>query len=295
MSKRFNELGRVITRAIVQDDCLVLYQMTSPGNRAFNFPTSSRKIGEFMKWLQTQIDNGILQVTNINQVGEALDAAWTNIYIYNSYKRGIMRARQELKHAGFNVPMFGDELEWDNYLTQPFHTDRLGILYVRTFNDLKGITDAMSSQISRVLTQGMADGDNPRLIARKLNAVIKRGGQDLGITDTIGRYIPARRRAEILARTEIIRAHHSATIQEYRNWGAEGVQLLAEFRTAGDDRVCEICQSFHGNTYTLDKAEGVIPVHPQCRCMMLPFRKGKDKSERWNDLAAVRGGQLQSI
>jgi hypothetical protein len=78
-------------------------------------------------------------------------------------------------------------------------------LFTRVFSDLKGITSAMDAQISRVLAQGIADGDGPALLARKLVATIngtKMG--DLALTDTLGRFIPATRRAMILARTEII-------------------------------------------------------------------------------------------
>jgi len=132
----------------------------------------------------------------------------------------------------------------------------------------------MDQLISRILAQGIADGDNPRLLARKLVAVIDgTGAGELGITDSLGRFIPAARRAEILARTEIIRAHHQAMIQEYMNWGVEGVTILAEWKTAGDHRVCERCEAHEGETFTLEVAMNMIPLHPQCRCLALPYRK----------------------
>ena len=36
--------------------------------------------------------------------------------------------------------------------------------------------------------------------------------------------------------------------------------------TVGDDRVCDICESYEGNTYTLAEARALIPAHPNCRC-----------------------------
>jgi SPP1 gp7 family putative phage head morphogenesis protein len=94
---------------------------------------------------------------------------------------------------------------------------------------------------------------------------------DLGITDTLGRFIPAARRAEILARTEIIRAHHLGTIQEYRNQGLLNIVVKAEWKTAGDDRVCTKCASLEGKVFTLDEIEPMIPAHPNCRCIALPY------------------------
>lgn len=283
MRKRFRELRGVIRKAIVDQDCfglrggqsnLLFQQMRVPPSRAFDFPLSEDKIAAFMEWLREQIDRGILEVSEFPQRGMAAREAWTNMYISDSYKRGVMRARYEMQKAGFDIPSIQATGGIAASMSTPFHMDRVGLLFIRTFNDLKGITDAMSGQIARVLAQGIADGDNPMLLARKLNSIINGAGAgDLGITDTLGRFIPAERRAQMLARTEIIRAHHSATIQEYRNWGVEGVNVKAEFVTAGDERVCQECAALEGNVYTLDQAEGLIPVHVMCRCMCLPFRQ----------------------
>lgn len=273
MRVRFDRLKRQIYDAVVTKDGfgmqehITVFQITP---RQFNFPTSKKKIEEFMKWLETQINKELLTTMYMPQLGRALAEEWTNMYILDSYKRGVIRARTEMRNAGYDVPTIEQSGGIDIIMQTPIHLDRVGILYARVFEDLKGITKAMSSQISRVLAQGMIDGDNPRVIARKLLKVITGEGKDLAITDSLGRFIPAKRRAEMLARTEIIRAHHKGAIQEMRNWGIEGVHVLAEFRTAGDERVCEQCGSMQGNTYTLDEAENLIPVHPMCRCCVIP-------------------------
>lgn len=280
---RFRELQRLIYMAIVEQDVFGLqveqYQMTLPGKHQFNFPRSGDKTAAFMDWLREQQERGILEVRHIPQLGGAIEGQWTNQYISDSYKRGVIRARYEMNRAGvMNVPSLEATGGIEASMSSPFHVDRLGILYTRVFEELKGITHAMDQQISRVLAQGIADGDNPRLLARKLIATIDGTGiGELGITDTLGRFIPAQRRAEMMARTEIIRAHHQATIQEYRNWGLEGVQVRAEFRTAGDDRVCEQCASLHRREFSLQEIEYIIPVHPHCRCIALPVTNTKKR------------------
>jgi SPP1 gp7 family putative phage head morphogenesis protein len=194
-----------------------------------------------------------------------------------------------LKKAGFTVPNIEESGGITNVMGTPFHADRLGVLYTRTFSELKGITKAMDQLISRTLTQGIADGDNPVLLARKLVSVINGAGADrLGMKDSLGRWIPGRRRAEIMARTEIIRAHHQATIQEYRNWGAEGVVVQAEWQTAGDERVCATCASMQGEVYKLDVIQNMIPIHAQCRCLALPYRPGRDEAQTWDEMPAVK-------
>jgi SPP1 gp7 family putative phage head morphogenesis protein len=282
MTKRFGTLCVAIANKIITEDCFGLNEqiLTQGSGRAvFAFPRSADKVEAFMKWLQQQVDEGILSIKEFEQIGTSIDKAWTNLYIIDSYKRGIIRARYELQKAGYkNVPSIDATGGVEMSMMIPLHMDRLGLLYTRVFTDLKGITSTMDTIISRILTQGIADGDNPRLLAKKLISSINGTNMgELGMTDSLGRFIPAARRAEMLARTEIIRAHHQATIQEYKNWGAEGVNVLAEMLTANDSRVCGICEALTlKNPYTLDEAMNLIPVHPNCRCFCLPFEVGVD-------------------
>lgn len=277
LRRRFNELTQVIRRAVVDQDVFGLrpptvFQMEVPRQGQFIFVRSADKVQGFMGWFREQVDRGILEVREVPvQVGAGVEAAWTNKYVFDSYKRGVIRARYELDKAGYRVPSIETTGGIEISMSTPFHLDRLGLIYSRAYDELRGITAAMDTQISRVLAQGLADGDGPSLLARKLVGTINGVGMgDLALTDTLGRFIPARRRAEVLARTEVIRAHHVATIQEYRNWAVEGVVVQAELRTAGDGRVCERCASLEGQIYTLDEIETIIPVHPQCRCIALP-------------------------
>jgi SPP1 gp7 family putative phage head morphogenesis protein len=276
MKRRFAELTRVLKKAIVEEDCFGLkvqtYQMSTPGKKAFAFSRSAEKVDMFMEWLKKQVDKGIVDVKTYQQVGSSIEAAWTNLYIYDSYKRGLQKARQELIRSGYDVPSIDATGGIDVAMQNIFHAERVGLLFTRVYNDLKGITAQMDTQISRVLSQGMIDGDGMLMIARKLIATINGTGMgELGITDTLGRFIPAARRAEMIARTEIIRAFTEATLQEYRNWGVYNIKVLAEWHTTGDDRVCDICQSHEGKIYTLDEASGLIPKHPNCRCIFLPY------------------------
>ena len=57
----------------------------------------------------------------------------------------------------------------------PIHSDRLRYLYTRNFNELQGVANDMANQISRILTQGIADGDSPRVLASKLYKTIGGG------------------------------------------------------------------------------------------------------------------------
>ncbi len=268
MNRRFNRLIKAMNQAIVDRDCFGLKRIggyAAPFNRAFNFPRSQDKVSAFMDWLDKQVKEDLLEIRKEQQLGQAIEQAWTNTYIHSAYQKGVLKARGELKAEGYDIPDIDEQGGIGAVLNGPIHADRLGLLFTRTYSGLKGITDAMDSQISQVLAMGIADGKYPIELAKMLNKTITGMGEDLGITDALGRFIPAKRRAEMLARTEIIRAHNQAILQEAKNWGIEGVHVIAEVVTAGWN-VCPQCQRLEGKTFSIDEAWNLIPVHPHCRC-----------------------------
>jgi len=274
MTKRFRKVRGDIRKSIVEQDVFGLQglrlQRVGP-EQQFDFPTSEAKVSAFMDYLQELEDEHILEVNERNDQGRIAERnAWERKYIRSAYQQGIERGRQELRNAGFDVPTLAASGGLQAVFNQPIHADRVGLLYTRAFRELKGITDAMDQHISRVLAQGLAEGRNPRELAQWLNRSITGPYGDLGIVDSLGRTVPAQRRADMLARTEVIRAHSQGLLNEYRTAGAKGVKVKAEWSTAGDARVCPICQPLEGQVYTLEEADGMLPRHPQCRCTFLP-------------------------
>lgn len=272
-NRRFARLSREIFDAINKRDFLGLRYNPKKivgYSQDFTFSTSNDKVEEFMSWLQERIDDNILSVGIAPQYGTGINQAWTNMYIQDSYQRGVMRARYEMDKAGFSVPKLEDTGGISASMSTPFHMDRVGVLFTRVYEDLKGITVDMSNKVRKVLSMGMIDGDGMRVISKNLLSTINGGGDTLAITDKLGRFIPAKRRATMLARTEVIRAHHQGMVQEYKNWNLAGVKVQAEFASAEDNRVCDKCASIHGQIFELDKTINLIPVHPQCRCIILP-------------------------
>jgi SPP1 gp7 family putative phage head morphogenesis protein len=69
-------------------------------------------------------------------------------------------------------------------------------------------------------------------------------------------------------------------MQEYRSGGITEVVAMAEWETAGDARVCPDCDRLEGRKFPLDEMEGMIPLHPNCRCVALPVGVGERANER---------------
>lgn len=229
----------------------------APPRQAFAFNREAGKIQAFMGWLNEMSSQEIMGISYGTPIMSAAESAWQNIYIQSAYAKGIRDAGERLRQAGATVMP-----SWISAaFNRPIHADRIALIFTRAYADLSGITEVMSAQISRILAQGLAEGRGPMALAREM---VKRVDK-IGIT-----------RARVLARTETIRAHADASLNSYREAEVEGVNVMAEWATAGDDAVCPECQELEGREFTIAKADGMLPIHPNCRCAWLPIVKAPD-------------------
>lgn len=269
VNRRFKTLQNEITTSIVTNDGFGLSASTpealrinaAAGVGAFNFPTDVEKIEAFMSWLKESEATNVLELIDqplIMPIGTGA-APWANTFIHSAYQKGMLRARTELIKAGVDIPTFAETSGGISAaFNTPIHAERLAMAYLRTFQELNGITAAMDQQISRVLAEGLADGSGTAQIARNINDRVQKIG---------------RTRARTLARTEVIRAHHKANIAEYRGAGILNIKVKVEWLTAGFN-VCPDCASLGGRIFTIDEIENLIPLHSNCRCIALPLTEG---------------------
>jgi len=129
----------------------------------------------------------------------------------------------------------------------------------------------MSQQIGRILADGIATGRSPRTLATDLAKGIT------GIT---------KKRALVMARTEIIAAHAEGQLDAFEEMRIQDIAVMAEWSTAGDDRVCEECATLDAVVMTVEEARGLLPRHPNCRCAWIPANVGeKDTSNQFRSEA----------
>lgn len=246
MMRRFRGMQAAIRREVGELNGFGLV-----ANRGrFDRSTSAGKIADFMSWLREAQNDGLLDMLPGTSMESAASRSWMNVYLESAYQKGLARAGQQLRASGAAVAQ-----EWvDSFFRRPIHADRMALIYTRAYSDLKGITDEMDKQISRVLAQGMVDGRGPMDIARAINDRI----DSIGIT-----------RARTLARTEVIGAHAEATLNGFAEAGIEGVEVEAEWATAAG--ACDLCLELkQGGPYTIAEARSLLPAHPNCRCAWLP-------------------------
>jgi SPP1 gp7 family putative phage head morphogenesis protein len=190
--------------------------------------------------------------------------------IAQSYAHGGQQAATNVGGSGGGTSSKkGDEDDENKYQIVgvfgggPMTDVRVAALVDKTLGHISGLTAQMEAEIRAVLIEGIKEGVGAEELARR-------------VADRID---IASSRAERIARTEIIGANAQGALDQYRRLGVRGVELQAEFATAGDDQVCVKCEELAGKVYTLDEAEGVIPVHPNCRCAWLPVATVPDAPE----------------
>jgi len=254
IARRFRGLKRSATDLLLKEDAFGIKN----NDRRFAFLRDPDKVTAFMDWLKEQQRAGILDVTPGVPMARAAETSWMAVYLQAAYQRGMAQSAANLRGAGVSV---ADDWVMDAF-TRPFHADRVGLAFTRAYQDLEGINAEMDKQISRIVADGLSQGQAPSVMATAINDRI----QHVGIT-----------RARMLARTEVIRAHAEASLNTYEEAGLLGVGVQAEWRTAEDSSVCQECESAaQDGPYTIEEARGMIPLHPNCRCAWVPIVDNPD-------------------
>jgi len=147
---------------------------------------------------------------------------------------------------------------------------------------VKEINTTTRNKLRKTLAVGFEDGESISQLSNRVQDVFKDA---------------TRNRADMIARTESIRATNFGTLEAYRQSEVvEAQEWLAE----RDDRTCPYCLEMDGKVTELDKAwfkkgESLTvdgntldfdlldvdtpPLHPQCRCTLIPVLLG-EKAEK---------------
>ena len=119
----------------------------------------------------------------------------------------------------------------------------------------------LKSELDKLLTEGMMQGRNPKVLARHL-------------TKTFG---TSKYNAERLMRTELARVQIAAQEKSYLDNG------WTEFEFVSIGSACSVCLALDGKHFEVKNmtiAENAPPMHPNCRCSTAPY-EGGEEYEKW--------------
>lgn len=275
--------GIAISEHLISDsDTIVLFDPPTfvqniSNQQEWRFLTSQQKLNAFLRWLKTQLDKELLETDTPEG-----DHYWEK-YVEEGFRKGAGRAFDEVKKSELQKNLDFYEGTKSQFLRssfgQPESVEKVKLLAARTFTDLEGISQSMSTRMSRVLVDGLVQGKNPRDVAKDLTKEVD----------------VSRSRAETIARTEIIRAHAEGALQAMEELGVEEIGVMVEWDTAGDGRVCPLCQELDGIVLKIEEAHGLIPRHPNCRCTPIPANLGEDTEEQIRGKASIQAAIRRSV
>lgn len=236
LRKIFAKLKFQINELLVKENALGV-------NTRWKFYPSPEKIQAFEAWLRAQF-------VNVADVWKA--------FINAGFQKGASRAFDDVRKRKPEEKLdfyAGTREEFlRSSFANPASNDALRVLVGRSLTEYKGITEEMSTRMVRILAEGLTRGENPRIVAKNMARQL-----DMSF-----------RKASTIARTELIRAHAEGQLQAMRKLGVQDLNVMVEWSTAGDSRVCPLCKPMDGVTFSIDEASGLIPYHPNCRCAWVP-------------------------
>jgi len=131
---------------------------------------------------------------------------------------------------------------------------------------ITGISADTLTSINTALSTGIINGESVPQIMKNINNTLTKMPVSV---DGAGRRYSTLYRSEMIARTEVSRAHTLASLQRLEQ-AKESVPNLKVEWVSEPDR-CEKCAPFDGHIYDIDKLPETPPVHPNCRCLLVPF------------------------
>ena len=243
INRRFKQLNRLIVESVKENKVFV-DNAQALRKEEFIFLRDADKLKKFDAWLQGVIAEIILSGSvqkddsNIN---------WLLAYIDTAYRKGIKKSTSVMQQRlGKNVIP-----DLPNLVNLPPHARAMELIFTRDFDQLKGITEAMSQQISYVISEGILQGENPNDMAKRITDRVEK----IGIT-----------RAKLLARTEVINAFNLARINNVDAYSDFlGEEVVFRWISGVDARVRQTHRERNNKFYSKEKVTPLIG-EPNCRC-----------------------------
>ena len=211
-------------------------------------------------WLAGHKDGGVVRQIEDGELDPAgaFDAIWTERYragvsaklLPALSKAALDAAKATAGQMGVNWQLVNERvLDWST---------KYGYTLV------SGLTQTTQTQLQNTISAWIASGEPLPDLTAKLTEIFKS---------------PVR--AEMIASTEITRLYQVANEQSWRQANVEldaGI-VGCEWRTAMDDKVCEICGPLDGQQRSLESPgylhpeDGqlyLMPAHVRCRCAEVP-------------------------
>jgi len=143
-----------------------IVQLNATGYQYQLDPLLMSQINSYIEALLNEIIYG-------NAQGEWSAGWWANAYASGAYQQAAeqVASQTQLLAADAGVSQELPSLQYlraEAVVMEPGFQRRLGSVYARLFEDMKGFTDVDKRNMAGIITRGMAAGRSPRVIAREM-------------------------------------------------------------------------------------------------------------------------------
>ena len=193
-----------------------------------------------------------------------------DLYKLDKYWQMQGQLRKQLQNLG-DKQISALSKQFENNFFDVYHS--IDIQGLEAFNTLD--TETVQQMINSVW---VADGKNlshriwynPYLLAATLNeeliTCVAAGKKTTELKKILQeRFNVSYSRADALARTELAHIQTQAAQKRYKDYGITEMEVWAD----KDERRCDVCGKLHKKRYPIG-AEPPVPVHPFCRCCIIP-------------------------
>lgn len=128
------------------------------------------------------------------------------------------------------------------------------------------LTKQQIEKVRVIFTDAFNNNSGINLIAKKLEK-IKLKDRFVKVNGKLVLTVAKGKRPKVLARTESVRIKAESTLKALKDSGIDELTIVP-----GSSKVCSSCQEIIGDTFKVNEASGLLPVHPNCRCRIDAIR-----------------------
>lgn len=159
-----------------------------------------------------------------------------------AYEQGLRRALTHLRREGVDVGTITGYTAKD--------MEAMAILNANGLELCKSLAADAKKKTKLIISESYLRGESISKISRRIRTEVA------PLT---------RQRADMIARTETIRAYNRAALNQYERYGVKKFVWIF----AGGERSCPTCEEREGAIYEVGEVDEP-PIHPNCRCTIYP-------------------------
>lgn len=239
----------------------------------YDYQVSATKFNSTSLFLQRLLYGELLD----SPQGELTRRWWLEGKLELAYENGTSDALQSAKNIatvdtlGPDIPRTLQAIRLESIIFTPEYQSRVGLVYSRVFEGMKGLTDSTRVDLADTLARGMASGKGVRALSQ----------------DVMKRIDVSHSRAKRIVRTEILNSYRTASAAETdsinenvyddSDWHMTSLWFSALAPTSRPNHV-----SRHGMTYTTQQvrdfyADSANAIN--CLCSQSPVLENKKTGE----------------